>query len=611
MSRAAAIQEAQIPLCGIAALIGGHGILGCRVAVGKIALVKVGVVEERGQHAVLSVIETHIRVDVNTHSGKSADDLGRALRGIHAAPLDAEWVVKGVGAKAVHNNVKALPQLSLNPLAVHWIVLIGRDRLHQHGDHIQAKAVRQVLMGQNCLQQLVPRPQGIFRNGVVAHIQGNQCEDGAVDSPTAAVVIEDGNKVVHLVALGVNKGFTVVVLGQLGTVDAAGRQGHNLAVNVGHGHVGGGIQPLDALCNGEAIVQIVPLVLVEAQVHPFPVLPRACRRPAVPRGDLLHQRLHIGLVGVLHLLLRNRYGNSIGIGGAVLRRDLIDYRLAEILRFTGGRCDRGKIRDADGWSKSSAGTSGKFHRDRTIHLVDHACRRAIGEGQYLSASCHRRAGDGHRIGTHIAVFSGNGVGVFALLQRGRCGKRRELGNGDLRLYSRQIHGVRDGDGNAVAIDHALCVTDPVGGNVVLCGFFRRDGYLVLSTQVKITVGHRQWQRCSLRCGEIKGAAAIKGCAVYGSRRAGMGNGRRDGAQIRTLRQIQRNGMIGFINFRVPRDAVHRNGKGGHHGIRRTGFNADAPCGAQRIVFRAVCLIAGCYLIGKGTLRNRARHQSGD
>ena len=170
MSRAAVIQEAQIPLCGIAALIGGHGVLGRRVAVGKIALVKVGVVEERGQHAVLSVVEAHIRVDVNTHSGKSADDLGRTLRGIHAAPLDAEWVVKGVGAKAVHNNVKALPQLSLDPLAVHRIVLIGRDRLHQHGDHIQAKAVRQVLMGQNCLQQLVPRPQGIFRNGVVAHI---------------------------------------------------------------------------------------------------------------------------------------------------------------------------------------------------------------------------------------------------------------------------------------------------------------------------------------------------------------------------------------------------------------------------------------------------------
>ena len=343
VSRAAVIQEAQIPLCGIAALIGGHGILGCRVAVGKIALVKVGVVEERGQHAVLSVIETHIRVDVNTHSGKSADDLGRALRGIHAAPLYAEGIVKGVGAEAVHDDAKALPQLSRDPLSVDRIILIGRDGLHQHGHHVQAKAVRQVLMGQNCLQQLVPRPQGIFRNGVVAHIQGNQCEDGAVDSPTAAVVIEDGNKVVHLVALGVNKGFTVVVLGQLGTVDAAGRQGHNLAVNVGHGHIGGGVQPLDALRDGEPVVKITQLLLGEAQVHPFPVLPRACRCPAVPRGDLLHQRLHIGLVGVLHLLLGNCYSDGIGIGGAVLRRDLIDYRLAEILRLAGGRCDRGEI----------------------------------------------------------------------------------------------------------------------------------------------------------------------------------------------------------------------------------------------------------------------------
>ena len=172
MSRAAALQEAQIPLGGVAALIGGHGVLGRRVAVGKIALVKVGVVEERGQYAVLSVIEAHIRVDVNAHSGKSADDLGRALRGIHAAPLNAEGVVKGVGAKAVHNNVKALPQLSLDPLAVHWIVLIRCDRLHQHGDHIQAKAIRQVLVVQDRLQQLFPRPHGVFRDSIVAHIQG-------------------------------------------------------------------------------------------------------------------------------------------------------------------------------------------------------------------------------------------------------------------------------------------------------------------------------------------------------------------------------------------------------------------------------------------------------
>ena len=289
MPRPAVIQEAQIPLCGIAALIGGHGVLGRRVAVGKIAIFKVGVVEERGQYAVLSVIEAHIRVDVNAHSGKSADDLGRALRGIHAAPLNAEGVVKGVGAKAVHNNVKALPQLSLDPLAVHWIVLIGRDRLHQHGDHIQAKAIRQVLVVQDCLQQLFPRPHGVFRDSIVAHIQGVQGKNGTVDGISAAVVIEDCGKVIYLVSLGVKEGFAVVVLGQLGAVDAAGGQCHDLTVNVGHGHIGGGVQPLDALRDGEAVVKITQLLLVEAQVHPFPVLPRACRCPAVPLVDLADQ----------------------------------------------------------------------------------------------------------------------------------------------------------------------------------------------------------------------------------------------------------------------------------------------------------------------------------
>ena len=214
-------------------------------------------------------------------------------------------------------------------------------------------------MVQDRLQQLFPRPHGVFRDSIVAHIQCVQGKNGTVDGISAAVVIEDCGKVVYLIALGVNEGFAVVVLGQLGAVDAAGGQCHDLTVNVGHGHIGGGVQPLDALRDGEAVVKITQLLLVEAQVHPFPVLPRACRCPAVPRGDLPHQRLHIRLVRILYLLLRNRYSDGIGIGGAVLRLDLVLYRLAEVLRFTGGRCDRGEIRYADGGREGGAGTSGQ------------------------------------------------------------------------------------------------------------------------------------------------------------------------------------------------------------------------------------------------------------
>ena len=90
----------------------------------------------------------------------------------------------------------------------------------------------------------------------------------------------------------------------------------------------------------------------------------------------------------------------------------------------------------------------------------------------------------------------------------------------------------------------------------------------------------------------------------------MGNDRRDGAQVGAPRQIQGDRLVGLVDFAITCHATCGDGEGGDQIVRRTRFDDDTPCGAQCIVFRAVCRIIGCYLIGKGTLRNRARHRAG-
>ena len=213
VSRAAVIQEAQIPLGGVAALIGGHGVLRRGVGVGKVALAVIRVVQQGRQGALGTVGHAGIGVAVHAHGGHGAHDLRRALGGVNAAPLHAVGVFINVfAAEAVQHDLKALVQLGPDPFAIDRIIHVRADGLHQHGDHVKAEAVRQVFVVQDRLQQLVPRPERVRRNGVVAHVQGNQGEDGAVDGPAAPVVIEHLSQVVHLVALGVNIRLAVVVL---------------------------------------------------------------------------------------------------------------------------------------------------------------------------------------------------------------------------------------------------------------------------------------------------------------------------------------------------------------------------------------------------------------
>ena len=87
----------------------------------------------------------------------------------------------------------------------------------------------------------------------------------------------------------------------------------------------------------------------------------------------------------------------------------------------------------------------------------------------------------------------------------------------------------------------------------------------------------------------------------------MGNDRRDGAQVGALRQIQGDRLVGLVDFAIACHATRGDGEGGNQIVRRARFDDDTPCGAQCIVFRAVCRIIGCYLIGKNPIGHRARH----
>ena len=319
-------------------------------------------------------------------------------------------------------------------------------------------------------------------------------------------------------------------------------------------------------------------MLIESQVHPFPVLPGACRCLAVPRGDLLDQRLHICLVGILRRLLGNAYRNGIGIGISGLGRDRICHRLAEILLLARGRCDLREGGYGNGRHEADRRTGRKRQRDGTLHLINGARYRAVGEGQDPVACCHRCAGDGHRIDALGAALGGNSVGIFALLQRGRCGELRKLGNGDLRLYGRQIHRVRDGNGDVVAVDHALRIAQLIGGDVVFRGLLRCNRYLVVGAQIKITVGYRQRQRLCFGVGKIERTAAVKRNSVDFDLRAGMGHHRRDSTQARAYRQVQGDGMIRLVDFGISGHAICGDGKRGDQIIRHSRFDNDTPCG---------------------------------
>ena len=129
-------------------------------------------------------------------------------------------------------------------------------------------------------------------------------------------------------------------------------------------------------------------------------------------------------------------------------------------------------------------------------------------------------------------------------------------------------------------------------------------------QIKLAVGHHQCQRCRLGIGEIEGSAAGKRFPVDFDLRTGMGNDRRDGAQVGAPRQIQGDRLVGLVDFAIACHATCGDGEGGDQIIRRTRFDDDTPCGTQCIVFRAVCRIIGGYLIGKNPIGHRACHGVG-
>lgn len=95
MSGASILQEAQIPLYRITALVSGHGVFRHAHGVGEILAVRVS--QEGCQGAVaLAVAETGIRVTVHARRAQGTDSLGRALTALVAEAAESEVGLHGI-----------------------------------------------------------------------------------------------------------------------------------------------------------------------------------------------------------------------------------------------------------------------------------------------------------------------------------------------------------------------------------------------------------------------------------------------------------------------------------------------------------------------------------
>ena len=142
----------------------------------------------------------------------------------------------------LEDNIKSLLHLGLNAITINGIILIRANRVHNAAYHVDAKAIRQVLVVKQRFQHSLPRPDGIARNSVVAHIQCDQRKCGAVDRIGAAVIVEGSRQIIHFVTLFVSIRHSVMILRKIRTVEATCCQHHDRAAKFRHGNTGSRIK---------------------------------------------------------------------------------------------------------------------------------------------------------------------------------------------------------------------------------------------------------------------------------------------------------------------------------------------------------------------------------
>ena len=599
------LQEFEIPHGGIAALIGCHGIVGHAGRMMEIAAVYVDeVVHPVLQRTVtLTIRESGIGIPVDAHTAKAHHDpCGRLAVG--RTPR-----AKGkVGIHLSQDDFQAQVQLFLYLRTISSIILIGCQRVHDSSHHVNAELVI-IAIVQNDIDQVLPRPSGIIRNGVVSHIQSQQRKNGAVDGVLTGIVVERCDKVVDLVVLAVNVRFSIVVLRELRAVKAAGSQHHDGTVKLGHCHVCGCVQ-LRKLCgNVEGVfggVVVFWPVFIEAEVHPLPVI---IRFTAIPGDDIVTNLLKLAYIRIGSSLRGYRDLDRIGFRRLVLCRDLILDRRAEILHFAGGRRNCGKLGNFDGRRENRRDTLWQRHGDLSRTFVDRGFIPAIAERLDLPPRRYRSAGDRHDIVLLSAVFCGHGIVIFTDLKL--CGLLchfRKFGYRYLRLCRGKVCGIRNRYGHTTAGDRTDRIANLVRENVILHRFFRRDENVICGLCLVLRVVNDQSDFLS----KVDLFGFITSLVVNSVIEAftGIIHLRGQRGQIDSDRQIQLDRPVasvlairdaGRANFTISCFDV----KGKYLCVRSSLFDVDRPSLAQilfesvsssitAIIIGACCTVTRCY-----------------
>ena len=481
---------------------------------------------------------------VDAHSGKRTNNLSCRFA------VDSTPCLEGV--VSIHlgdDNAYAFLQLCAHPFTINLVIGIRRDGLHKHGDHIRVKSIRQIDMVENHVHKGVPRPDRVVRDRVITHIQRNQTENGAVYGVRSCVVIHGCCKVVHLVALAVNKRLTVVVLRKVRAVEPSCCQHHDGAGNVGHCHACGGVQIGDLSGKVIATIVVCQLALIEAEVHPLPVI---IRRTGVSGDDLVDNVLQIVLILVFGYRTGKGNIDIVGVRIPVFRRNNVGDGLREILLHTGRGRNRGKRRYLDHRCKRGRRSRRQLHGDLARIVVDNTLHRAIAEGQNIIALCGRSACDLDSPRPLDAILGRDHILVVTLAQSvRRTFQRCKFRDHDLRLHRDKIR--RVGDGNlhnaGIRIDRADRITDAVGLDGVLRRRLCRYGDGIGSFELIGAVIDSERLRFA--------AAEVKRAAVHIGMRTRMRNSGADRRKVCSNRQIEGDRSVFLIDLAVSGHTVRR------------------------------------------------------